>query len=61
MVVAEQYLYVDDAALIDLENALTAMEDANTVKEKSAANQLLITATERMDYVLAECQPIQCG
>ena len=56
MVVAEQYLYVDDVALIDLENALTAMEDADTVKEKSAANQLLTTATERMDYVLAECQ-----
>ena len=34
MVVAEQYLYVDDVALIDLENALTAMEEADTVKEQ---------------------------
>ena len=52
MVVAERYLYAEDAAMIELQDAITALEEADSVKEKSAANQHLTAATERVYLML---------
>jgi len=52
VVVAERYLPMDDLAMVDLKEAITALEAAKSVKEKSAANQQLTAATDRMNLLL---------
>lgn len=52
MVVAERYLYAEDAAMIELQDAITALEEADSVKEKSAANQQLTAVAERVYLML---------
>lgn len=54
LVVAERYLLLDDTMLLDLQDAITALQQANTISEKSAANQQLTAVTERMDLYLQE-------
>ena len=55
LVVAERNLAVNDSAVKELQDAITQMEKAKTVNEKSDANQKLTAATERMNLVLDEC------
>lgn len=54
LVVAERYLIVGDPLLTDLQDAIVALQQADTVGEKSAANQQLTAATERLDLHLEE-------
>ena len=54
LVVAARYLLLDDTMLLDLQDAITALQQANTISEKSAANQQLTAVTERMDLYLQE-------
>lgn len=52
VVVADRYLQMDDVAMIDLKEAITALEEAGSVREKSDANQQLTAATEQVYLVL---------
>lgn len=54
LIVAKRYLLEDDLTLVDLKDAITTLEDADSVKEKAVANQQLTAATERMDLLLEE-------
>lgn len=55
MIIAERNLGEYDLAVAELQSAIQAMEQAETVKEKAAANQQLTAATERLNLVLEDC------
>lgn len=54
MVVAERYLLADDVTLVELQAAITTLNQADTIKEKAVANQQLTVAAERMNLLLEE-------
>jgi hypothetical protein len=54
LVVAGRYLPADDGARLELEDAITALTAADSIREKSTANQQLTAATERVYLVLEE-------
>ena len=56
LIVAERNLEENNLAVAELQSAITAMEQAHSVKEKAVANQQLTAATERMNLVLEECE-----
>lgn len=53
-VVAQRYLSPQEDALVELQNAIDALSDAQNANEKAKANQNLTAATERMDLVLQQ-------
>lgn len=57
MVVAGRYLSAEEAAMAELRDAITALEQAGSIKEKSAANQQLTAATEQV-YLMLDDYPL---
>lgn len=60
MVVAERYLLPNDAALMELDEAIAALKAAETVGEKAAANQRLTAATEQV-YLALDGYPLSAA